>query len=149
MTDVTDPIVVEQEFSVSRSELWKAITEPSQMVNWFFKAIPDFEPEPGFETKFNVNTGEADFVHVWKVLEAVPDTKVVIDWRYQGFDGIGKVIFEVFDGQRGSKLRITNEGLESFPQDRPEFTRESCVGGWEFFQGQLKNWVEKGKAGGF
>ena len=143
MTETLEPIIVEQAFDVSKETLWKAITERDQMIKWFFDNIPDFKAEVGFETQFNVNAGERDFLHLWKITEAIPEQKVVYDWRYPNIPGIGKVTFEVFAEGEGSRLRLTNEGLESFPKDVPEFTRESCEGGWKYFiQGNLKNYLE-------
>ena len=60
MSSLSDPIVVEQEYGVSAEELWRAITERDQMVLWFFDNIPEFRPEEGFTTEFNVSTGERD-----------------------------------------------------------------------------------------
>ncbi len=143
MTETLEPIIVEQAFDVSKETLWKAITERDQMIKWFFDNIPEFKAEVGFETQFNVNAGERDFLHLWKITEAIPEQKVVYDWRYPNIPGIGKVTFEVFAEGEGSRLRLTNEGLESFPKDVPEFTRESCEGGWKYFiQGNLKNYLE-------
>lgn len=133
------PIVVEQDFDVSPDLLWQAITQHSQMVQWFFDNIPAFEPEVGFQTQFAVSTGEREFHHLWTITEAIPGRKIVYDWRYQDLPGVGKVTFEVFPTDNGSRLRVTNEGLETFPQDVPEFARESCVGGWQYFiQGNLQ-----------
>ena len=46
------------------------------MIKWFFDNIPEFKPEVGFETQFNVNTGERDFHHVWTITEAIPGQKI-------------------------------------------------------------------------
>lgn len=143
MNVLTKPIVVEQVFDVSTQSVWDAITKHDQMVQWFFQNIPEFRPEVGFKTGFNVNTGERDFYHRWTITEAVPERKIVYDWRYKNFAGVGKVIFEI--GQHGKQtlLRVTTEGIESFPQDIPEFARESCEAGWKYFiQGNLKNYLE-------
>ncbi len=140
----TKPIVVEQNFAVSPESLWRAITEHPQMVQWFFENIPAFKPEPGFQTEFLVSTGERDFHHLWTITESIPGSKLVYDWRYQGLPGIGKVTFEIFSVGEGALLRVTNEGLETFPREIPEFTRESCEGGWKYFvQGKLQNYLSK------
>ncbi len=137
------PIIVEQSYNVSPSKLWQAITVRDEMVEWFFQEIPDFKPEVGFKTQFNINNGERDFLHLWTITEAVPEQKLVYDWRYQGMPGIGKVTFEISPDGDGSRLTLTNEGLESFPKDVPEFSAESCVAGWEYFlQGNLKDYLD-------
>ena len=145
MAETTDSIIVEQSFYVSKVRLWQAITEHDQMVQWFFEEIPDFKAEPGFETQFNISTGERDFNHLWKITTAVPGEKIVYDWRYEGYDGAGIVTFELFDEGGGSRLRLKAEGTETFPQEIPEFKRESGVAGWEYFiQGNLKQFLEPG-----
>ena len=142
----SEPVIVEQQFDVDPESLWQAITERSQMIEWFFEDIPEFKPETGFKTEFNINTGERDFHHLWTITESIPGQKIVYDWRYKDMPGIGKVTFEVFPEENGSKLRVTNEGLESFSDDIPEFTRESCVSGWEYFiQGNLRNYLNRGQ----
>lgn len=96
------PIVVEQDYGVCKKTLWKAITDHKHMLNWFFDNIPEFKPEVGFETQFNVNSGERDFLHLWKITEVVPEQKIVYDWRYRDLPGEGKVTFEVFEEGDGS-----------------------------------------------
>ena len=143
MTESSQPIVVEQGFQVSRDTLWKAITEHAEMIKWFFDNIPEFKPETGFQTQFTVSTGERDFLHLWKITEVIPQEKIVYDWRYKDLPGVGKVTFEIVEEGAESLLRVTNEGLETFPRDIPEFARESCEGGWKYFlQGNLKKYLE-------
>lgn len=143
MSELSKPIAVEQAFDVPAERVWDAITDHKQMIQWFFQDIPDFRPEVGFHTQFNVNTGERDFFHLWTITEVVPGQKIVYDWRYKDYPGIGTVSFEVFSNGRGSKLRVTTLGLETFPRDIPEFSRESCEGGWNYFiQGNLKRFLE-------
>ena len=77
-----------------------------------------------------------------EITEAVPEQRIVYDWRYKGYPGVGKVTFEVFEEGSGSRLRVTNEGIESFPKDIPEFAPESCKEGWKYLiQGNLKNYL--------
>ena len=144
MTESSEPIIVEQSFEVSPSLLWQAITEHSQMIQWFFDNIPEFQPAAGFKTEFNVRAGDRDFHHLWTIIESIPEQKIVYDWRYKDLPGVGKVTFEVFPEANGAKLRLTNEGLDSFPNDIPEFSRDSCQAGWEYFiQGNLQSYVNR------
>ncbi|QEG00238.1 hypothetical protein Mal15_43080 [Stieleria maiorica] len=143
MNDSSAPVVVEQSFDASTELVWKAITEREHMVQWFFENILEFRAEPGFETQFDIDTGSRVFRHLWKITEVIPKQKIVYDWRYEGFTGQGKVTFEVFEEAEGSKLRVTNEGIESFPNDIPEFTRESCEDGWTYLlQTSLKQYLD-------
>jgi hypothetical protein len=36
----------------------------------------------------------------------------------------------------------THTGVATFPKDDPAFRRESCQGGWEYFFGRLKEFLE-------
>ena len=137
------PIVVEQQFSKPIQHVWEAITEQRQMVQWFFDTIPDFKPKVGFETSFDVDSGNRIFRHLWKIVEADPPSKIVYHWSYEDIAGAGTVNFELFENQNGTILRVTNEGLDTFPESIPEFARESCVEGWKYFiQDRLKNYLD-------
>ena len=114
------------------------------MREWFFDNMPDFKAEPGFETSFEVNAGERIFPHVWKVTQVVPHEKLVVNWTYGGYDGIANVMFEVFPGGESNNVSVTATAVEDFPQDIPEFKRESGVAGWDYLiNGQLKSFLER------
>ncbi|MCB2195645.1 MAG: SRPBCC domain-containing protein [Bacteroidetes bacterium] len=139
----TSTVVVEQVFGNSVTQVWQAITQLDQMKQWFFENIPEFKPEVGFKTQFNVNAGERNFLHLWRILEVVPEKSIVYDWRYKEYPGQGIVKFELSETGGQTKLKLTNEGLESFPDHIPEFTHESCHAGWNYFiKEQLKAFLE-------
>lgn len=133
MCDTIDPIIVEQFFEESPERIWQSITNPEEMRQWFFENMKDFKAEKGFFTRFNVKSGKRNFIHLWTITEATPTTSIVYDWRYEGIEGIGSVVFELFNQGSGTLLRVSNYGLETFPSDIPEFRRESCEGGWNYF----------------
>ena len=139
-----DPIVVEQTYDASLDIVWNALTEIDQMRQWYFETIPSFKPEVGFETKFNVQSQDRNFLHMWKVTEVVSLKKLKYNWKYEGYPGDSFVVFELFKQDDMTKLRLTHEVQESFPEDIPEFKRESGVKGWTFFIKQsLKEFLEK------
>ena len=54
------------------------------------------------------------------------------------------VNFEIFPEGNKTRLRLTHEGLETFPQNNPDFGRKSFEGGWTHIIGlALKDFVEK------
>ena len=143
MNKENHPVIVEQSFHVSVGQLWKAISELGQMKSWFFEDIKSFSPEVGFETQFNVKSGERDFMHLWKITEVIPLEKIVYSWKYEGYEGESFVSFETFITEGGSSLRVRHVVTNSFPQAIPEFTRESCQGGWDYFIcDRLKSYLE-------
>jgi len=139
-----EPIIVEQTFNTSIDAVWNSIIDIDQMRQWYFNNIPSFKPEVGFETQFNVWSQDRDFLHVWKVIEVVPLKVIKYNWRYEGYPGDSFVTFELFKQDKLIKLRLTHQVLESFPENIPEFSRESCVEGWSYFiKKSLKKFWEK------
>ena len=137
------PVIVEQSFNVSPDIIWKAISDINQMKEWYFDNIPDFKPIIGFETQFDVNSGERIFRHLWKVIEVIPNKKLVYNWKYKDYAGDSNVIFELIEKQNNTTLRLTAQIIENFSEDIPEFRRDSCLGGWEYFiQQRLKLFIE-------
>ncbi len=127
------PIVVEQTYDVSSGELWNAITELKQMTKWFFENIEAFEPEAGFETRFVIENEGRTFPHLWKITEVEPLKKISYNWKYEGYAGDSFVIFELSEHGKKTKLKLVHTITEDFPSDIPEFTRESCITGWNYF----------------
>ena len=128
------PINVEQVFTVPPEKVWSAITEIDQMRQWFFDNIPEFKAEIGFETRFTVNSGKSDFVHLWKITEVIPLKRITYNWKYEDYLGDSFVNFALSEHHKGqTTLTLTVEIVEDFPQDIPEFKRESGVAGWNYF----------------
>ena len=140
----TDPVVVEQTFDAPIATVWQAITDPAQMPRWFFEPIADFEPPVGFETQFTVNADGRDYQHLWKVIDVVPESRIVYDWRYGGYPGNSTVTWELSETPAGTTLRLTHRGHETFPQDVPAFDREQGLAGWRYFiHESLKAFLEQ------
>ena len=133
MTDRAQPIIAEQTFDASMSTVWEAITMPDLMRQWFFSAIETFEPVIGFKTQFLIQLLERQFTHLWEIIDVVDGRKIVYNWKYEEYPGEGFVTFELFEQDGLTILRLTNEGLESFPDDIPEFARARGVEGWNYF----------------
>lgn len=144
MKKTDPPIIVEANYNTSVKKVWAAITEPEKMQQWFFTNIETFQIEIGFETSFAVQSGERTFTHLWKIKEVIPLKKISYNWTYEEYLGDGFVEFEIFEKKEGTQLRLTNIVTEDYPSDVPEFKRESCIGGWEYFLGEsLKAFLEK------
>jgi uncharacterized protein YndB with AHSA1/START domain len=139
-----EPIVVEQIFKTSAKTVWNTITSIDQMRQWYFENIPYFKPEVGFETQFNVQGKERNFTHLWKVTKVIPFKMISYNWKYEGISGDSCIKFELSEDNKITKLRLTHKVLEDFPDDIPEFKRESGVEGWKFFiNKRLKEFLEK------
>ena len=144
MNTNSDPIVVEQTFNAPISSVWTAITDETQMPQWFFEPITKFEPRIGFETQFTVVVEDKEYLHIWNVTDVVPERRIVYDWRYGGFPGDSTVTWELAETSDGTSLRLTHSGHETFPQDDPNFSREAGVAGWTYFiRESLKQFLEE------
>lgn len=143
MDKTTPPIIIETVFNVSVETVWSAITNLSEMTQWFFDNIPGFEPIVGFKTSFLVSSEERNFRHLWEVTEVIPKRKITYTWVYEEYDGKSESIFEVSEYNGLSKLTITCIVLEDFPKGIPEFTSESCKGGWNYFMNRLKIYINR------
>jgi len=144
MKQSAEPVMVEQDFEASVEEVWNAITQHEKMIQWFFPNIPSFEPRAGFRTAFDIQSGERNFRHLWRIVEVIPENLIKYHWSYEEYPGEGFVTFEISSRNNLTSLRLINEGLETFPLDIPEFSRESCESGWKFIISRnLKEFLEK------
>lgn len=138
------PIVVEETFETSLKNVWKSITEVDQMQKWFFEQIKSFKAEKGFETEFLVEVGDRKFTHLWTIVEVKLNHRIKYQWRYKEYQGDSFVLFELKEEKGKVTLKLMTEVVEDFPNDIPEFKRESCIGGWNYFiKERLKAFLKK------
>jgi uncharacterized protein YndB with AHSA1/START domain len=133
MKSTDAPVIVEQTFTASIQNVWNALTKLDEMKQWYFADIKSFRPEVGFETRFRVQVEDRKFTHLWKVTEVLPLQKITYNWKYEEYPGDSFVTFELLQEQRKVKLRLLVKIVENFPSHIPEFSRESCIGGWNYF----------------
>ncbi|RMG34738.1 MAG: SRPBCC domain-containing protein [Planctomycetota bacterium] len=138
-----DPIVVEQRIARPPEELWRAITEPERMRQWYFPMLPDFRPEIGFRTQFTVEHEGRAYIHLWEVREVEPLRRLTYRWQYAGVDGDSEVTWELEADGDATLLRLTHRGISTFPRNDPAFRSEACRAGWEYLvQRSLPEFLE-------
>ena len=130
MTMNTQPFTIERTYNAPISKVWSAITDKDQMKKWYFD-LPQFKPKVGTEFQF---TGGPDdgkkYLHLCKVVEVEEGKKIAYTWRYDGYAGDSKVTFELFEEGNLTRLKLTHEGLETFPADNPDLVKGNFVAGW-------------------
>jgi uncharacterized protein YndB with AHSA1/START domain len=138
-----EPFVIERTYDVPVEKVWKAITDKDQMKQWYFD-IAAFKPEVGFEFQFTGQGHKGEqYLHLCKITEVVAGKKLKYSWRYKGYEGNSFVTFELFADGDKTRLRLTHEGLETFPKSQ-DFAKESFAAGWtELIGTSLKEFVEK------
>jgi uncharacterized protein YndB with AHSA1/START domain len=129
-------------FPSSIEIVWDSITVIDKMKKWYFEQIEYFEPTVGFETRFDVISGERTFPHCWKITEVNIPYRITYNWKFDGYEGASSVTFELKSVATGTNLKVINIVLEDFPDDVPEFTRDNCFGGWYYFLDRLLKYLK-------
>jgi uncharacterized protein YndB with AHSA1/START domain len=139
----TQPFVIEQTYNAPTSRVWEAITDKNKMKEWYFD-LDEFKPEVGFTFQFDGGSENKTYTHHCEVTEVIPGKKLTYSWAYKGYPGKSFVTWELFDEGDKTKLKLTHVGLETFPQDMPDFARESFSKGWTYITGtSLMNYLQQ------
>ncbi|MBP0904248.1 SRPBCC domain-containing protein [Mariniflexile gromovii] len=137
-------VIVERVFNAPLPLVWKAITEKDLMKQWYFE-LSDFKPKIDFEFQFYGQglKGET-YLHKCKILEIEPLKKLKHSWTYEGFEGYSTVTFELSEESiNKTKVKLTHEGLATFPVNNPDFVKENFVNGWTYIiNTALKDFLE-------
>ena len=140
-SNLAEAVVLERTFAAPVARVWKALTNVEEMRRWYFD-LKEFEPEVGFEFEFTVEHEGMKYHHLCKITEVIPQKKLAYTWRYKGHEGNSLVTFELFPDGNKTRLKLTHEGLETFP-DTPAFARKKFEAGWtEIIGSELKQFVE-------
>ena len=142
--ELAEAVIIERTFNAPVARVWKALTDVDQMREWYFD-LKEFKPEPGFEFEFIVEHEGMKYHHLCRVTEVVPQKRIAYTWRYKDEPGDSLVTFELAAEGDKTKLRLTHEGLETFPKTAT-YARNRFEAGWtEIIGSELKKFVE-GKA---
>src|SRR6266487_5269595 len=139
---LAEVVVIERTFNAPVARVWKAITDVEDMRRWYFE-LKEFKPEVGFEFEFIFEHEGTKYHHLCKITEVIPQKKIAYTWRYAGEEGDSLVTFELFADGSKTRLKLTHEGLETFPK-LPAYARTNFEKGWtEIIGSSLKQFVEK------
>ena len=135
-------INVERTYAAPAEKVWEALTNRDEMAKWYFD-LEAFKPEIGFKFKFEGGPPEKSYLHLCEVTDVIEGRKIQYSWRYDQYPGNTLVTFEIFPGGDNTRVRLTHEGLDTLPQDNPDFAEENFREGWNSFIGEeLKKFVE-------
>ena len=124
----TEPFVIERVYGAPMDRVWKAISDKDEMKRWYFD-VSDFKPEVGFEFQFEGHNEGRTYLHLCKVTEVVKGRKLKYSWAYKGYEGLSFVTFELFAEGNKTRLKLTHEGIETFPAI-PDFKKQNFIEGW-------------------
>jgi uncharacterized protein YndB with AHSA1/START domain len=141
-SEITDAVILERTLDAPVAKVWKALTDIDQMRQWYFD-LKEFKPEVGFEFGFVVEHEGNTYDHRCRITEVIPQKKIAYTWRYHGDEGNSLVTFELFPEGEKTRLKLTHEGLDTFPKTAA-FARENFEKGWTQIIGtDLKQFVER------
>jgi uncharacterized protein YndB with AHSA1/START domain len=141
-SDLVETVAIERTFDAPVARVWKALTDVDQMREWYFD-LKEFKPEVGFEFGFVVEHEGNTYDHRCRITEVISQKKIAYTWRYEGHEGNSLVTIELFPEGEKTRLKLTHEGLETFPKTAA-FARENFEKGWTTIIGsELKQFVEK------
>lgn len=137
----SEPLVVEHTFDAPVQKVWEAMTRVEGIQRWFFD-LKEFKPEVGFKFEFAVEHEGFTYRHLCQVTDVIPQKRLAYTWRYDGYEGDSLVTFELVAEGDKTRLRLTHDGLETFPKT-PQFARKNFLQGWTHISGALKDYVAK------
>src|SRR6266568_4261225 len=145
---LAEAVVIERTFNAPIARVWKALTDVVDMRRWYFD-LKDFKPEVGFEFEFTVEHEGMTYHHLCKITEVILQKKLAYTWRYKGHEGDSLVTSELFADGDETRLKLTHQGLETFPKTAA-FARKNFEAGWTAIIGsELQQFLEgkqKGKS---
>jgi uncharacterized protein YndB with AHSA1/START domain len=136
-------VIVERVFDADLKLVWKAITEKEMMKQWYID-LKEFKAVVGFKFEFWAGEdGGKQWKHLCEITEVIPERKLTYSWKYEGYGGISYVTFELFEETKGTKLKLTHSGIDTFP-DIPELAIHNFEQGWnQAINVSLKEFLEK------
>lgn len=140
-----EPFIIETIYYTTVENVWKAITNSNEMKQWYFD-VPGFRAELGFEFHFNSEPDEErQYYHQCMITEVKPLRKLAFTWQYSHYEFVTMVVIELFQqGDGTTRLILTHEGLEAYPESDPDFSRDSFREGWTWIiNTALKAYIEK------
>jgi uncharacterized protein YndB with AHSA1/START domain len=144
--DLAEAVVIERTLNAPVARVWSALTDVDQMRQWYFD-LKEFKPDVGFEFEFIVEHEGMKYHHLCRVTEVIPQKRIAYTWRYKGHEGDSLVTLELAATGEKTRLKLTHEGLETFPKTAA-FARKNFVEGWTTLIGSsLKEFVEKTQKG--
>ncbi len=112
-------------------DVWRAFTSPSSMELWT-GYYADFKAEVGYE--FSLWEGDI----TGKILEVVPDEKLVEQWYFEGSEEDSVATLKFFQEKNKVQVELNHINI-------PDEAYDNIIEGWvEYYLGAIKTFVEVG-----
>ncbi len=139
-----ESILVERTFNVPVSKVWYALTDASEIKQWYFD-IEKFEPKVGFKFDFMGGPDEnTQYLHLCEVTEVIENEKLAYTWRYDNYPGNSLVCWQLIDRGQKTIVRLIHADIHSLAESGSDFSKENFTAGWNYIlHTGLKNHLEK------
>lgn len=139
-----DNVVIKQRVNAPIDKVWSAITDRSQMKDWYFD-IPDFGTDLQTQFSFYENDGENKHQHHGEILEVIPKEKLKHTWSYPQISKDRTIVkWNLQDEGDKTLVILTHKGLENFEHLGEDFSKDSFDKAWtEIVSIKLKNFIER------
>ena len=141
--------IIQREITVKaqRERVYKAITEPEQIIKWFPDSIEGGSLEVGQRPIFNFNGHGKSQIYV----EAAKPFEY---FAYRWVPGSGGIVGDVLavpntlveffieEAGEGTKVTVKESGFASLPAEVAQKSFEQNSGGWEFMVGRLEKLMQ-------
>ncbi len=136
-------VLIDITLQAPRHKVWQAISDKDEMKKWYFD-LPEFIPAIGYAFSFSSGPSEQEqYLHLCEVTESIPEQELAYSWRYDGFEGVSYVRFQLSESNGATNLRFSHTGVGSFPKDEANLAAENFKMGWEaIIANSLKEFVE-------
>jgi uncharacterized protein YndB with AHSA1/START domain len=139
---MSKPLIIDRTFDAPVSKVWNAISDNNHLKNWYFH-IDEFKPVVGFEFHFTGGSEQRSYLHLCKVIEVIRRKNFRIAGGMKIIRGILCSHSSFFAEGDKTRLKLTHEGIETFPQGDKDFALQSFTAGWTHIIGtSLKDYLE-------
>jgi uncharacterized protein YndB with AHSA1/START domain len=125
-------IQIEKTYNAPIALVWQAITNRAMMKEWYFDFAEDFKLQTGAVFEWTAGDHNSkQWLHRGKMLEIIPDKKLVHTWEYPGYTGISTLswnLLKIDDAK--TKIILIHEFTIPFDSSIVELKRENFEGGW-------------------
>jgi uncharacterized protein YndB with AHSA1/START domain len=123
---------IEKKYNAPIALVWQAITNRAMMKEWYFNFAEDFKLEPGAVFEWTAgDTEDNQWLHRGKMIEIIPDEKLVHTWEYPGFSGTSTLSWNLLKiDEATTKITLIHEFIIPFDSIVEALKTENFEMGW-------------------
>lgn len=123
---------IEKTYNAPITLVWQAITDRAMMKEWYFNFAEDFKLETGAVFEWTAgDTEDNQWLHRGKMLEIIPNQKLVHTWEYPGYSGTSTLSWNLSKlDDATTKVTLVHEFTIPFDSNVAAFKTANFEMGW-------------------